>query len=211
MLPFAARVCADIARHPQAMLRPAKSRSTCSGFLDWTGRSRCSGERGRGTGGLRRSTRLRMAGRRAADRLLGRFARNRERPQVRRVADPLRDDPAVLGPNRHEPAGVPARPWTPRVTRMIRIAKAVPAVPVAGGPPPEKIGVQPCTSPVANGAVAGSAGSAGSRSSGRGRGRCSRSRGLVGHPPRPTWRVLVRGGDAELTIESGPALPQTGS
>ena len=148
-LPFAARVCRDIARHPQPMLDPLPARTNCSGgptIPRLTVTTRRDGEKASFGGspncGWPGGAALAVYYE-AATRDL--HALDLTEPRLR-----CDDDPTLLA--RPTPlASVVACVhglWTPRTERLIRIAERLPAV-AALGPRlfPTEIGARRCTIP----------------------------------------------------------------
>jgi hypothetical protein len=210
-LPFAPRVCRDIAAHPQAMLAPTRARSLCVGGPNMPGLTVTLD----GHASLNGSPFCNWPGGTA----LGIYwaASRHDAAMLARVEPRLRcdDDPALLvkpTPWASVAACVHGR-WTPRTERLIRIAGRVPAL--DGFFParlfPVDIGARRCTIPTGGLAMR------------RLRGTCGVNVTRVWGTPtvafverwptatgsaRHMWRVIVRRGRPTLADESGPTPPQ---
>lgn len=210
-LPHAARVCADIARHPGAMLTPGRPRSVCAQppgapevTVDshWDGRAfsyadspGCDWPRGAETGVYYAAATGDLVA-------LGRYER------ILRCDD----DPVLLyaKPTRHASIVACTRGrWTPRTERLIRIASRV--VRPLGVAFPREIGARPCSIP------------AGGLTMRRLSGTCGVDVLHTWNHPQVTfvedfpngpreqrhrWRVRVDGDRARLVSQSGPEAPQ---
>lgn len=146
-LPYAARICADIARHPQPMLDPLPARFGCSGSPNMAQVTVTSVENGKTTTFSAAPDCTWPDGVGAAVYFLAAS----ERPQWLLVTERrlrCEDDPALL-----------VRPtpmlsvfacnhnlWTPRTAKLIRLAGHAPAVRTLGGSKlfPAQIGDRPC-------------------------------------------------------------------
>jgi hypothetical protein len=146
-LPFAGRVCADVARHPVSMLSPGRARSLCGGRIfgpaievnaTWNGRtSSFGGQPGCGWPG-------------GAALAVYWAASIRDTKSLSIFEPRLRcdDDPTLLAmpPRWPSVAACMHGLWTPRTERLIRVAERVP--PLAGLTPralfPHDIGVRRC-------------------------------------------------------------------
>jgi hypothetical protein len=148
-LPFAARVCGDIARHPGAMLNPLPARTTCAGgptMPQLTVTTSRDGEKASFGG----SPNCGWPGGTALAVYF--LAAQRDAQGLDRSEHLLRcdDDPTLLA--RPTPwASVVACVrglWTPRTERLIRLAERVPAIAALGASLfPTEIGARRCTIP----------------------------------------------------------------
>ncbi len=216
-LPLAARVCADIRRHSQAMLDPVPSRSTCAGgplMPVLTVATTRAGKTASFTGspgcGWPGGTPLSVY-----------FAAARRDTHLLRLMEPrLRcEDDATLLAQPTPWASVTACVhglWTPRSERLIRLAERARELTYVhpGGLFPSDIGARRCAIP------------AGGPSSGAFvRGVCGVYVTNVWSSPHVTfvedwprgrghgfwrhrWRVVIRKGRPALAAESGPVAPQ---
>jgi hypothetical protein len=149
-LPLAARICGDIARHPQAMLRPLPGRSTCGGGPNMSELTITSTSGGKTTTFAGAPS----CGWPGGTPLAIYFAATRRDTHALELMEPrLRcdDDPVLLArptPNASVAACVHGL-WTQRTERLIRLAEHAPSL--ARLRPdrlfPHDIGARRCTIP----------------------------------------------------------------
>jgi hypothetical protein len=215
-IPFAARLCKDIARHPLSMLDPPRSRSVCAGAVNgpvvsvssnWNGRrASFAGEPGcdwpGGTG-----LAVYWAAVDKDEHALGQFE-----PRLR-----CDDDPTLLAkptPWRSVFACTHGL-WTPRTAKLIRIAEQVPPIP--GLAPrslfPQQIGTRRCRILAGGEGVRHLAGSCEvnvTRVWDHPRVSLTENWSAGSGMRRHTWVVTIVGNKGKLTGQRGPVAPQFG-
>jgi hypothetical protein len=221
-LPFSARICGDIARHPQAMLRPLPSRSSCGGInMPELTITSTSGGKTATFGGSP------GCGWPGGTPLAIYFAAAQRNTQGLDLMEPrLRcdDDPVLLKkPTPYSSVAACIHGlWTPRTERLIRLAKHAPKLARLRLDRlfPQDIGARSCTIPagapnLADGptyvpAVQGTCGVTVRRvwSNARVTFVLNWRRSPSSAQRRHTWYVVIRRGRPVFLGERGPLPPQ---